>query len=791
MKTIKIKILLYISAFMFALSAIAFATNVKTVNADGAFVMTNGAYVRLSEENSGIRFTAKVTDESKDYYMLIVPKDLLTEKNITSDYVTQLEEAYPDQTFAKIACEPFTYKQELMIAGSLVNLKDNNYKREFVGIAYYTEGEGESLTYTYAAFDEGYNLMSNGRNIAKVASAYLNEGNTDGQDIAETMIEKAFTADGTTFGFSKQTQALTVSEYNYKALEQTQSFDLNVKLESNDPTVVEVNGSAIKAKANGTSVITAKIGDGSKFTASYTANVTTPSAKTWIDTDTAAYAEARNEAITYLDEYDGESGVLRLSHSTGDGGIGQLNLAFPASHYAEDDVVVLRIKGTAGVFVTYGNSSSWNFKNENCMTLTNEWKDYEFEISSLLSKSGGDDTLQSLSDSGMFYFNSATELYIADAYTYKKISLTGNVTVTNGKYVYTDNASTVLSDYTITDKKFIDAKGNTIALAENGEFTPVRTSTVYKAVYTATKNGKVVKAESSVTVYPKELSVYDFSNASIVEGAKNTVSYDEEESAVKIAGIGFHWMLRGKIFNADAVSQYTKVTFKVKTDSTTNGSFIFYAENVDMNLGYHISVVVGAEYAEYTVDVSYLSDNLTNVNNQSMLYAEGFTSDSNIWLKDIYLSGLKSDLPTNKAVYNFNDENLAIGSNDRVSYDTTEKAVKISVTGEAFINLLRGKMIANKAEAKQYTNITFSVKANVSPLGFGFFPEVDGKWDSNNYGYSISISEANEYVEYTFDITHLIDNFDELNNKLMIYIIAPENTEIYINNVYLSGLKNA
>lgn len=799
MKTIKRNILLFISAIMFALSTIAFAASVNTASADDAvstFVMSNGAYVRLTEENSGIRFTAKVPDETHNYYMLIVPKDLLTAKGITSDYVTELAKAYPDQPFAKMACTPFTYKSELMIAGSLVNLQDQNYKREFVGIAYYTEGEEGSLTYTYADFEKGYDIFSNSRNIAKVASSYLNEGNTEGEEIAESMIEKAFEADGfgesKSWGFEKDSQALTVSAYNYKTLTLNNSFDLSVKLESSDADVAEVNGTILKAKANGTSKITAKIGDGEKFSVSYTVNVSTPVAKTWIDTDTAAYADARSNNITYLEEYDGENGVLHLNHSTGDGGIGQLNLAFPASHYDGEDVVVLRIKGTSGVFVTYGNSSSWNFKNENCMTLTDEWKNYEFKISSLLSKSGGDDTLQSLSDNGMFYFNSVTDLYLADAYTYKNVSLNGSVTEENGKYVYTDNVNSVLSGYTITDKKFIDGNGNAVALNENGEFTPLRTTSVYKVVYTATKDGKVVKAQSSVTVYTKELSLYDFNDENITVGSAGVVSYDSNEKAVKIAYpvAEFVWLLRGKMINTDSVSNYSKVTFKIKTDSTTNGVFWVYPEP-DMKYGYLITGKTGDGYAEYTVNSSLLINYITNYNNTFMVYLYGFSANSSIWIKDIYLSGLNDGFSAS-SVYDFRNETIASNAANGVSYDTEETALKI--TGNGFFGCLRYQMrfIDNPSE---YTKVTFKIKTDSTTNGTLVFYD---EQVNMGLGYNITVKAGEGYAEYTVDASFMItymdttkdesgNNVGGINEQSQIYLEGfSEGSSVWIQDIYLS-----
>lgn len=136
-------------------------------------------------------------------------------------------------------------------------------------------------------------------------------------------------------------------------------------------------------------------------------------------------------------------------------------------------------------------------------------------------------------------------------------------------------------------------------------------------------------------------------------------------------------------------------------------------------------------------------------------------------------------------LYDFNDGNLTAGSAGNVSYDTTEKAVKINIAPEAnFAWLLRGKMALDKATASKYTKITFSVKTTAAPVSVRLYSEAaaDG-WD---YGYVISVSKANEYVEYTFDISNLIAHYTDLNNQFMLYV--EETTEILINNIYLSGL---
>ena len=418
-----------LTAAMFTLAAVCFMP--QTAGAEGQFKMVSGAYIRVTPENSGIRFMAEVADVGKNYRMLIVPADYLTDNNITEDYVVKLNEAYPEQTFSDVACTPFEYEGKTVISAAMINMQDHNFNRDFTGIAYYTEGEADDLTYTYAAFDSGADAISNSRNIAKVASAYLNEGNTENQAAAETMIEKAYQAEGVTFGFEYASQNLAIAPYEYNMPKVAGSFDIDVIYEITDTEgVIEQTDETIKAVSAGSFTMTAKIGDGSKFYSASEFTVTQPPAGTWIDTDTPAYAQL-NESTTWLSEYDGESGVIRID-SQGEGAAMNVKLALPAESYSESDIVKIRARGNPEKTAIFGCSQPEYIDEANSMALAGYWRDYYFKISDLL---GSEVTLSQLAQNAVITFAADTEyMYIAEAVVIPSAEEAGNVTYFNREY---------------------------------------------------------------------------------------------------------------------------------------------------------------------------------------------------------------------------------------------------------------------------------------------------------------------------------------------------------------------
>lgn len=177
--SIKRKITITLFALIAAICfAMPLAANVKTTFADADFAMINGASVRYGNDE-GIRFVAKVTDVEKDYHMLIVPYDWVSDCSAGADYyaVASAKAAETSSTLADMECKVVPAGEnngfglnadDNCVKGSLTGIKYDNINVKWFGIAYYT---AESGTRTYASFAEGENV----RSIVKVASGCLNK----------------------------------------------------------------------------------------------------------------------------------------------------------------------------------------------------------------------------------------------------------------------------------------------------------------------------------------------------------------------------------------------------------------------------------------------------------------------------------------------------------------------------------------------------------------------------------------------------------------------------------------
>ena len=182
---------LFFVSLLSLLIGIFFLQSPMTASANTAseFYMIDGAAVRIAEtvDESGIRFMAKVpqpTEETKEreYRMLIVPAEILSDNNITADYVNALKKAYPNYAdefttyFYDVEVTPFEDTNAMtnygwVVSAAMKTILPKNYVVEFSGIAYYMDGE----TPVYANFTEGTDIQENARSVAYVASAALND----------------------------------------------------------------------------------------------------------------------------------------------------------------------------------------------------------------------------------------------------------------------------------------------------------------------------------------------------------------------------------------------------------------------------------------------------------------------------------------------------------------------------------------------------------------------------------------------------------------------------------------
>ena len=203
------KIAIFILSFICCLGVFLGVGNIKVESAYadansyvGSFVMQYGASVRVKDsngENNGIRFTAEMvedyyngTRQLKDvsYGVFIMPATYrtvygeLNEENLLSVYdwiALDGELEYGDvgrQRIANVEYEELQKDKDsdevYYLRGSLVNVKETNLDREFVGRAYVKYKVGESYTYDLADWSND-NPSENTRSITFVAQSALED----------------------------------------------------------------------------------------------------------------------------------------------------------------------------------------------------------------------------------------------------------------------------------------------------------------------------------------------------------------------------------------------------------------------------------------------------------------------------------------------------------------------------------------------------------------------------------------------------------------------------------------
>jgi len=179
----------------------AVAQNAKVAKAENAVapVMTYGASVRYASESgtNGLRFQATVAkedyNENATYGMLILPEDYvkvypLTVENVFGesavyDWATQNENEEWEYTGTKKRIINISYSSlasnaagDYVIKGSILNIKDKNVGRNFVGCAYSCV-DGTYTLAQWASADGGTaDIANNTRSMLYVAQAAIKSG---------------------------------------------------------------------------------------------------------------------------------------------------------------------------------------------------------------------------------------------------------------------------------------------------------------------------------------------------------------------------------------------------------------------------------------------------------------------------------------------------------------------------------------------------------------------------------------------------------------------------------------
>ncbi len=175
-QTFKVKLLTGLFGTSLALGAVAIVgyqpQNAYADAAVNGFQMVEGASVRLTDENRGIRFAAQFGEdfynEAAEYHMMIIPAPLVDKYSLTqnSDFYKVLVEDNK-LNVAVTDCLPEEKDGAYRIYGSLTDILYQNSNRTFFGVAY-RELAGERV---YASYIDGQNE----RTICEVASKALND----------------------------------------------------------------------------------------------------------------------------------------------------------------------------------------------------------------------------------------------------------------------------------------------------------------------------------------------------------------------------------------------------------------------------------------------------------------------------------------------------------------------------------------------------------------------------------------------------------------------------------------
>lgn len=175
-QTFKVKLVTGLFGTFLALGAAAIVgyqpQNAYADAAANGFQMVEGASVRLTDENRGIRFAAQFGEdfynEAAEYHMMIIPAPLVDKYSLTQD--SDFYKVLVEQNKLNVAvtdCLPEEKDGAYRIYGSLTDILYQNSNRTFFGVAY-RELAGERV---YASYIDGQNE----RTICEVAGHALND----------------------------------------------------------------------------------------------------------------------------------------------------------------------------------------------------------------------------------------------------------------------------------------------------------------------------------------------------------------------------------------------------------------------------------------------------------------------------------------------------------------------------------------------------------------------------------------------------------------------------------------
>lgn len=359
-KTLKIKIFSVLSVIALAFGAAAFAGfKPQSALADtvSGFEMIEGASVRLTDENRGIRFAAKFPEtfysESADYHMMIIPVALKNKYNLTQSsdfYKILVQDNKLDVAITNSL--PEAKNGEYYVYGSLTDILYRNANCKFFGIAYrelngervyatYSDGQNErticevaghalnDLSKTYTEDEKNYLLKM-------VNDGYKNELGLAENEVPETPLESllSVTANKTNFIMTKGSVAvpdvITCSDESNMAAKL--GLTLGYKISDKNLLTVNKNGS-LTASSENSGMVTCKavllgkeesnehkIMVRSEMAGNMLEDYADECSKKPFGSDKQSWINGGGTAgaTAWLETYEGRNGVIKMKSGTGD-----------------------------------------------------------------------------------------------------------------------------------------------------------------------------------------------------------------------------------------------------------------------------------------------------------------------------------------------------------------------------------------------------------------------------------------------------------------------------------------
>ena len=248
-KSLKI-IILALLAFVVSVAGVFMIDNTKAraATTTETFDMVPGAEIRLvgeKNEDFGIRYVAKIHksefNETDKFYIMIIPSGWInkfilpaiepnTEINHEIDYYDILVNTNgkvptgENRTINIMESTPKLNGDYYEIKGSITDVKYENSFREFFGVVYKTDADGNNRV--YAEFTEGY--VENLRSVSHVASVALNKGGYTTEEVGYmlNMVKNAYNANKGNASATENLPTISVADSVALALEKDKTYQL-------------------------------------------------------------------------------------------------------------------------------------------------------------------------------------------------------------------------------------------------------------------------------------------------------------------------------------------------------------------------------------------------------------------------------------------------------------------------------------------------------------------------------------------------------------------------------------